>query len=327
MPDPAQPIRPQPDPAEPAAEPAGPAAPVADEPRPTTLPGGEYIRERYDDGSRDLTRPPLPEPLSVPIYDNHTHLEIRDGDWFPYADALDAAERAGVAGVIQVGGDVESSEWSAALAAQDARVLAAVAIHPNEAPGYADAGTLDAALDVIDRLAQQPRVRAIGETGLDFFRTGDEGRAAQQRSFEAHIEIAKRHGLALQIHDRDAHEAVVETLLRVGAPEVTVFHCFSGDEHLAAIAAEHGWYLSFAGTVTFSSAKNLHRALGVADRSRILVETDAPFLTPTPYRGRPNSPYLTPTTVRAIAERLGVDADDLAATTAENTIRAYGRWS
>ncbi|WP_405217092.1 TatD family hydrolase [Agrococcus sp. Ld7] len=273
-----------------------------------------------------MTRPPAPEPLAVPIYDNHTHLEIKDGEGFTYADALDAAVAAGVAGVIQVGGDVESSEWSAALAAQDRRVLAAVAIHPNEAPGYATAGTLDEALAVIDALAQQPRVRAVGETGLDFFRTGDDGQRAQFTSFEAHIEIAKRHGRALQIHDRDAHEAVVETLLRVGAPDVTVFHCFSGDEHLARIAAEHGWYLSFAGTVTFSNAKNLHAALRVADRSRILVETDAPFLTPAPFRGRPNSPYLTPYTVRFMAEQLGIEADALAAETAENTVRAYGSW-
>lgn len=299
---------------------------LPDTPGETVLPGGEYIRERHQDGKRDMTRPPLPEPLAVPIYDNHTHLEIKDGEHFSYADALDAAERAGVAGVIQVGGDVESSEWSAALAAQDPRVLAAVAIHPNEAPGYADAGTLFDALATIDQLAEQPRVRAVGETGLDFFRTGDDGRRAQFESFEAHIDIAKRHGIALQIHDRDAHDEVVETLLRVGAPETTVFHCFSGDAALARVAAEHGWYLSFAGTVTFGNAKNLHAALEVADRSRILVETDAPFLTPAPYRGRPNSPYMTPYTVRFMAEQLGVDADELAAETVENTLRAYGSW-
>ncbi|GAA1420780.1 TatD family hydrolase [Agrococcus citreus] len=305
---------------------ASTASRLGDGPRETTLPGGEYIRERFSDSKRDMTRPAVPEPLGVPIYDNHTHLEIKDGEDFPYWAALDAAEQAGVAGVIQVGGDVESSEWSVSLAEQDRRVLAAVAIHPNEAPGYADAGTLPDALATIDALAAQPRVRAVGETGLDFFRTGDEGRRAQFESFEAHIEIAKRHGIALQIHDRDAHDDVVETLLRVGAPDTTVFHCFSGDEHLARIAAEHGWYLSFAGTVTFSNARNLHAALAVADRTRILVETDAPFLTPAPHRGRPNSPYLTPVTVRSMAERLGVDADELAAETAENTVRAYGSW-
>lgn len=301
-------------------------APLTDAPTAAVLPGGEYIRERFDDGRRDRTRPPLPEPLGVATYDNHAHLEIRDGEAPAYAEALALAASVGIAGVIQVGGDVASSIWSAALAAQDGRVLAAVAIHPNEAPGYAEAGTLLEAIATIDELAGQPRVRAVGETGLDFFRTGDDGRRAQHESFEAHIDVAKRHGVALQIHDRDAHDEVVETLLRVGAPETTVFHCFSGDEHLARLAAEHGWYLSFSGTATFSSARNLHRALEVADRSRILVETDAPFLTPTPYRGRPNSPYLVPVTVRAIAERLGIEADELAAITAENTVRAYGSW-
>ena len=284
------------------------------------------MRERSGEG-RDLTRPPEPAPLAVPVYDNHTHLEIKDGDAFGYREALDAAERSGVAGVIQVGGDVPSSEWSAALAALDPRVLAAVALHPNEAPGYADADTLFDALGRIDELAAQPRVRAVGETGLDFFRTGEDGRRAQHESFEAHIDIAKRHGIALQIHDRDAHDAVVETLLRVGAPERTVFHCFSGDEDLARIANEHGWMMSFAGTVTFGSAKNLHRAITIADPELLLVETDAPFLTPTPHRGRPNSPYLIPVTVRAMADRRGVDADELAAQLTENTHRVYGAWA
>lgn len=300
--------------------------PLPDEPEPHSLPGGEYVRERSSEG-RDLTRPPEPAPLAVPVYDIHTHLEIKDGDAFGYREALDAAERSGVAGVIQVGGDVPSSEWSAALASLDPRVLAAVALHPNEAPGYADADTLFDALGRIDELAAQPRVRAVGETGLDFFRTGEDGRRAQHESFEAHIDIAKRHGIALQIHDRDAHDAVVETLLRVGAPETTVFHCFSGDEDLARIANDHGWYMSFAGTITFGSARNLHRAIMIADPELLLVETDAPFLTPTPHRGRPNSPYLIPVTVRAMAERRGVDADALAAQLTENTHRAYGTWA
>lgn len=301
--------------------------PVPTQPASDDLPGGSYIRERATDGRRDVTRPPAPEPLAVPIYDNHTHLEIKDGEGFTYLEALDQAEAVGVIGVVQVGGDVASSEWSAALAASDPRVLAAVALHPNEAPGYADADTLFEALGRIDALAAEPRVRAIGETGLDFFRTGEDGRRAQHESFEAHIDIAKRHGLALQIHDRDAHEAVVETLLRVGAPERTVFHCFSGDEELARLANEHGWYMSFSGTVTFQTARNLHRALAVADASRILVETDAPFLTPVPYRGRPNGPYLTPITLRDMAARRGVEVDELAAIVSANTERVYGSWA
>ncbi|HIY67284.1 MAG TPA: TatD family hydrolase [Candidatus Agrococcus pullicola] len=292
------------------------------------MPGGEYVRERHDEGSRNRKRPEIPEPLGVPIYDNHAHMEIQDGEPFGYDVALEWAARAGVAGVVQVGGDVESSRWSAQLAEQEPAVLAAVAIHPNEAPGYSAAGTLDDAVTVIDELAKQERVRAVGETGLDFFRTeGEEGIRAQHESFEAHIDIAKRHGIAMQIHDRDAHDAVVETLLRVGAPERTVFHCFSGDEELAELANEHGWYLSFAGTVTFKNAKNVQRALQIIDDALILVETDAPFLTPAPYRGRPNSPYLTPYTVRNMAEQLGRAADELAQLTAQNTLRVYGDWS
>jgi TatD DNase family protein len=203
-------------------------------------------------------------------------------------------------------------------------VLAAVAIHPNEAPAYEAAGELDAAIAVIDQLAGEPRVRAIGETGLDFFRTDDAGRPAQFRSFEAHIDLAKKHGIAMQIHDRDAHGAVLETLDRVGAPERTVFHCFSGDDAMARVCAEKGYYLSFAGNVTFKNAQNLRDALAVTPLERILVETDAPFLTPIPHRGRPNAPYLVPLTVRFMAEELGADLDEFCAQLATNTLAVYG---
>jgi TatD DNase family protein len=205
-------------------------------------------------------------------------------------------------------------------------MLAAVAIHPNDAAVLEAEGTLDEALAVIDELAAQPRVRAIGETGLDFYRTGEDGRAAQFRSFEAHIDIAKRHGAAMQIHDRDAHVEVVDTLLRVGAPDRTVFHCFSGDAGLARLAGHHGWYLSFAGTVTFKNAEHLRAALLVAPRDRILVETDAPWLAPTPVRGRPNAPYLVPHTLRFMAEVLQTDVGVLAAQIASNTEAVYGSW-
>ena len=289
------------------------------------LPGGEYIRERFKEGRGDLRYPPLPEPLGVPLYDNHTHLEIADGDEpLTLAEQLDRAAAVGVVGVIQVGGDVESSRWSADAAASDPRVLAAVAIHPNEAPGYEQAGTLDQAISIIDELAAQPRVRAIGETGLDFFRTGEEGHAAQFFSFEAHIALAKRHGVAMQIHDRDAHEAVLETLERVGAPDRTVFHCFSGDADMARYCADRGYYLSFAGNVTFKNAQNLRDALAVTPRERILVETDAPFLTPIPHRGRPNAPYLIPVTMRFLADELGIELDELCAQVAANTLEVYG---
>ena len=283
----------------------------------------QYVRTR-EKGTRDVSYPAPPEPLAVPAYDNHAHLEIEDGVGLSLDEQLSRADEVGVIGVVQAGGDIESSRWSAWAAASHPRVLAAVAIHPNEAPAYEAAGRLDEAIAVIDELAAQPRVRAIGETGLDFFRTDEDGIPAQFRSFEAHIALAKKHGLAMQIHDRDAHDAVLETLERVGAPERTVFHCFSGDEAMARIAGEHGYYLSFAGNVTFKNAQNLRDALAVIPRDRILVETDAPFLTPVPHRGRPNAPYLIPVTLRFMAEELGIDVDELGAQVAANTLEVYG---
>ena len=290
-----------------------------------------YIRHRDTSTelgqSRDLSYPPLPEALVVPVYDNHTHLEISDGDNpIDYREQLDRASSVGVRGVVQVGGDLETSRWSAEIAAIEPRVLAAVAIHPNEAPAYERAGTLDDAIAEIDELAGRPRVRAVGETGLDFFRTEESGRGAQYHSFEAHIEIAKRHSLALQIHDRDAHDEVVRTLLRVGAPERTVFHCFSGGPELARVCADNGWYLSFAGPVTFKNAGPLREALALVPRRLLLVETDAPFLTPTPFRGRPNSSYLLPHTLRAMAAHLDTDVSMLAALISSNTEEVYGLW-
>jgi TatD DNase family protein len=271
--------------------------------------------------------PPLPEALVVPVYDNHTHLEMSiDGEGLPYQEHLDRASSVGVRGVVQVGTNLASSRWSAEIAAVEPRVLAAVALHPNEAPRHEADGSLDDALAEIYELAGRPRVRAIGETGLDYFRTGEDGRAAQQRSFEAHIEIAKQRGLALQIHDRDAHMEVVATLRRVGAPERTVFHCFSGDAELARICADQGWYTSFAGTVTFKNAPKLREALDVIPRRLVLVETDAPYLTPEPFRGRTNAPYLIPHTLRAMAAHLGTDVSMLGALISSNTEEVYGRW-
>ncbi|HEX3678343.1 MAG TPA: TatD family hydrolase [Galbitalea sp.] len=276
--------------------------------------------------------PPLPEALTVPVYDNHTHLEppTTDEGWqsrLDYRDALDRASSVGVRGVVQVGTDLASSQWSAEIAAIEPRVLAAVALHPNEAPVLDRAGDLDDALAAISELAGRPRVRAIGETGLDYFRTGEDGQGAQLRSFEAHIEMAKEKGLALQIHDRDAHRDVIATLLRVGAPERTVFHCFSGDAELASILSENGWYASFAGTVTFKNAPTLRDALEALPRRLVLIETDSPFLTPVPLRGRPNSSYLIPHTLRAMAAHLGTDVSMLAALISSNTEEVYGLWN
>jgi TatD DNase family protein len=271
--------------------------------------------------------PPAPEPLPVPVMDNHTHLDFPDaGTAVSIKDALDAAEAVGVRGAVQVGCDLESSRFTVQAVEQDARLLGAVALHPNDAPAYAARGGLEEALAEIEALAAHPRIRAIGETGLDFFRTEGEGLAHQRYSFRRHIDIAKRLGLTLQIHDRDAHDDVVQVLREEGAPERVVFHCFSGGEELARTCNSAGWYMSFAGTVTFKNAANLRAALAIADPERILVETDAPFLTPHPHRGRPNASYMVPYTVRAMAELTGRELSELCAGLAENTVRAYGSW-
>lgn len=287
-----------------------------------------FLRSRErgpDDKVADY--PPLPVPLVVPIYDNHTHLEIEDGvSSLDFKEQLDRASSVGVRGVVQVGTDLETSRWSAEVASHEPRVLAAVALHPNEVPELEAKGLLDEHLAGIAELATRPRVRAIGETGLDFFRTGEDGRDAQIRSFEAHIAIAKEHDLALQIHDRDAHRDVLRVLRRVGAPERTVFHCFSGDAEFAKEVADSGWFLSFAGTVTFKNAGALRDALEAIPRANILIETDAPYLTPMPWRGRPNSSYLLPHTLRFMAEHLGTDVSMLAAQISSNTEAVYGRW-
>lgn len=280
--------------------------------------------------------PPLPEPLPVAVADSHTHLDMQSAT---VEEALTKAALAGVDTVVQVGCDIKGSQWAAETAATHPNVHAAVALHPNEAPrivhgdpdgwsrqGAREAGgdtALDDALAEIDRLAALDHVRAVGETGLDYFRTGPEGKDAQERSFRAHIEIAKRHGKALVIHDRDAHDDVLRILAEEGAPERTVFHCYSGDADMARICAERGYYMSFAGNVTFKNAQPLRDALAVAPLDVVLVETDAPFLTPAPYRGRPNAPYLIPVTVRAMAAVKGLDEEALATAIAVNTARAF----
>ncbi|MFF8832570.1 TatD family hydrolase [Streptomyces sp. NPDC015131] len=280
--------------------------------------------------------PPLPEPLGIPVADSHTHLDMQSGT---VEEALAKAAAAGVDTVVQVGCDLKGSRWAAETAAAHDNVHAAVALHPNEAPrivlgdpdgwsrqGAREAGgdrALDEALAEIDRLAALPEVRAVGETGLDHFRTGPEGIAAQERSFRAHIEIAKRHGKALVIHDREAHADVLRILAEEGAPERTVFHCYSGDAEMARICADAGYYMSFAGNVTFKNAQPLRDALAVAPLDLVLVETDAPFLTPVPYRGRPNAPYLVPVTVRAMAAVRGIDEEAMSTALAVNTARAF----
>ncbi|REK88538.1 TatD family deoxyribonuclease [Streptomyces inhibens] len=292
------------------------------------------------------TPPPLPEPLRVAVADSHTHLDmlpqlpLGGAPTRTVEEALAKAASVGVTTVVQVGCDLAGSRWAADTAAAYDSVHATVALHPNEAPrivlgdpegwsrqGSREAGgdgALDAALAEIDKLAALPQVRGVGETGLDYFRTGPEGMAAQERSFRAHIEIAKRHGKALVIHDREAHEDVLRILREEGAPERTVFHCYSGDAEMAKICAAAGYYMSFAGNVTFKNAQPLRDALAVAPPELVLVETDAPFLTPAPYRGRANAPYLIPVTLRAMAEVKGATEDALATAIAANTARAFG---
>lgn len=289
-------------------------------------------RSEWDSNTaRELNLPPLPEKLPVAVVDSHCHLDIEDGDAFlSPKEALQRATEVGVDRIVQVGVDVPSSKWSRDLAHALPNILAAVAIHPNEAPRIAlERGreALLADIAAIEELAGDTRVRAIGETGLDFFRTDEAGRESQLYSFEEHIRIAKEHNKALMIHDRDAHEAVVETLLRVGAPDTVIFHCFSGDAHLASIAAEHGWYCSFAGTVTFKNAKNVREGLSVLPLENILVETDAPFLTPEPYRGRPNSSYLIPHTMRYMADVKGISLERLCEAVSANSERVFGSFA
>jgi TatD DNase family protein len=285
--------------------------------------------------ARQETAPGVPDPLPSPVADSHTHLDMQDRT---VEESLELSASVNVTTLIQVGCDVPSSAWAAQAAARHPEIHATVALHPNEgprlvlgdvdgwsrqhrAPGGPEA--LEAALARIDELAALPQVVGIGETGLDYYRTGPEGVAAQQESFRRHIEIAKRHGKTLVIHDRDAHEDVLRILEEEGAPESVVFHCYSGDAAMAKVCAERGYVMSFAGPVTFKANEHLREALRVAPVELILVETDAPFLTPMPYRGRPNAPYLIPLTVRSMAETRGMDLGELCAAIQANTQRVF----
>jgi TatD DNase family protein len=310
--------------------------------------------------TRERGFPADPEPLPVPVVDNHTHLDHiaavlpaapPDGEpageaWPPtVADHLARAALAGVDRVVQVGCDLPSARWTTNLLTQGvAGVVGALAIHPNEAVLHAGidevgpdgltaeraehhvVGLDDAIAEIADLAKGNDRIRAIGETGMDLFRTGPRGEQAQLRSFRAHIALAKELGLALQIHDRDAHAQVIEVLLADGAPDRTVFHCYSGDAEMARVCAEHGWYLSFAGPVTFKANHHLREALVVAPRELILLETDAPYLTPHPFRGQPNAPFAAAHTVRAMASHLEEDLAALCTDITANSERVYGKW-
>lgn len=284
--------------------------------------------------------PARPDPLPLAVVDNHTHLDIRRRDvpdavapdgpdertTEDVAAALAEAATVGVDRVVQVGCDLEGARFTVDQVDRHPSMLGAIALHPNEIPALAEAGQLQAAWDEIERLSAHPRIRAIGESGLDHFRTGPEGHAAQEESFRWHIDLAKRTGKPLQIHDRDSHDDVLRVLAEEGAPEVTVLHCFSGDVAMARECIDRGYLLSFAGTVTFKSARDLREALAIAPLDQVLAETDAPYLTPAPERGNANAPYLLPHTVRGMAQARGVDVPTMCRAVSDNAARVYGPW-
>ena len=280
-----------------------------------------------DRHNRDIDRIPAPhpEPLPVPTVDAHAHLEIVTNtapDSEEVRKVLDDARDAGIDRVVQVGYSAEQSQWCVDAAEHwKGRVLAAVALHPNEAPVVKD---LEHDWSIIAKLAEHPRVRAIGETGLDYFRTPPELRKKQQESFKWHIELAKKHNKALVIHDRDSHEDVLSILLEVGAPEKTIFHCYSGDLEMAKICVERGYILSFAGTLTFKNAPQLREAVKIVPNDQLLVETDSPFLAPTPHRGALNTPAQIANIVRAMADERDVSDAELATTLSNNAERIFG---
>jgi TatD DNase family protein len=279
-------------------------------------------------GSGRTGPPPAPDPLPIAVVDNHTHLDMsREGEDPPELQAvIEAATAVGVPRMVQIGCDLPGARFTVDVIDRYAALLGGVALHPNEAPRLQERGEVDSARGEIEQLASHPRVRVIGETGLDYFRTGTEGIAAQQDSFRWHIDLAKRTGKTLQIHDREAHADVMRILAEEGAPERTVLHCFSGDMAMARECVERGYYLSFAGTVTFKNATGLRNALAVTPTRNLLVETDAPYLTPSPHRGATNAPYLVPLTVRAMAAVLSTDVPSLCTALAANSELLYGPW-
>jgi TatD DNase family protein len=282
-----------------------------------------------DRHNRDIDREPapLPQPLNVKCVDAHAHLEIVTNtapDSPEIGKVLADAKSVGIDRIVQVGYSAEQSEWGVKLAEHWPNVLAAVALHPNEAPVVTD---LEADLAIIEKLASHPRVRAIGETGLDFFRTEPALQERQKYSFRRHIDLAKRVNKALVIHDRDAHRAVLDLLVEEGAPEKTIFHCYSGDAEMARECVEKGYILSFAGTLTFKNAPALREAVKLVPLDQLLVETDSPFLAPMPHRGALNTPAQIPTILRFMAEQRGEDVDELATAISNNCERLFGSFA
>ncbi len=282
-----------------------------------------------DRHNRDLDRQPaeLPEPLNVKCVDAHAHIEIVTNtapDSPEVGKVLAEAASVGIDRIVQVGYSAEQSEWCVKMAESWPNVLAAVALHPNEAPVVED---LEKDLEIIERLAQHPKVRAIGETGLDFFRTEPALQDKQKYSFQRHIALAKKVKKALVIHDRDAHQAVLDTLRQEGAPDLTIFHCYSGDAQMARECIDKGYILSFAGTLTFKNAPALREAVKLVPLDQLLVETDSPFLSPMPNRGALNTPAQIPTILRFMAQERGEDLDELCGAISANAERIFGSFS
>jgi len=276
-----------------------------------------------------------PDPLAAPCIDTHTHLDVHDhhlhGQQAPHAEELLAwAAAVNIPKVVQIGCDVESSEWSVDFAHTHPQVAVGVALHPNDAARLAERhgrAELEKAFSRIDELARDRVVHAVGETGLDYYRTRDaDGQASQQESFRWHIRLAKELNKTLVIHDRDAHDDVIRLVLEEGSPERVVFHCFSGDAAMARTCAENGWYLSFAGVITYGSAQNLRDALAVTPENLILTETDAPYLTPVPHRGKANGTFLMPHTVRFMAKERGISEEHMCTLLYDNAMSAFGTW-
>jgi TatD DNase family protein len=275
--------------------------------------------------SRSTARPapPPPQPLA-PLVDAHTHLDACGASDADSVRAIvDRAEAVGVKAIVTVADDMASARWVVGAASADPRVYAAVALHPTRADALTDAARAE-----LESLARDRRVAAVGETGLDLYWPGRlDGcaePAAQREAFAWHIDLAKRTGKPLMIHNRDADREVLDVLRAEGAPENVIFHCFSSGEQMARRCLDAGWFLSLSGTVSFRNATELHEAARLIPPELLLVETDAPFLTPHPYRGGPNEPYCLPYTVRALAELTRRRAEDLARYATANAVRVYG---
>ncbi|GAA4540133.1 TatD family hydrolase [Mycobacterium paraffinicum] len=278
---------------------------------------------RVSSNRREREAPPAPEPLA-PLVDAHTHLDAcgaRDAE--DVRAIVDRAAAVGVRAVVTIADDLDSARWVTRAAEWDPRVYAAVALHPTRADALDEVARAE-----IERLVAHPRVVAVGETGLDLYWPGRlDGCAApetQREAFAWHIDLAKRCGKALMIHNRDADAEVLDVLASEGAPDAVIFHCFSSDAAMARRCVDAGWLLSLSGTASFRNARGLREAVPLIPMEQLLVETDAPFLTPHPYRGAPNEPYCLPYTVRAVAELVGRPAEELAQTTTNNARRVYG---